>query len=98
MLVLNIVLHKKLADILHQYHGVQVPANIQQQEFISFFRYLKKNNLSPQPLFTGSTDENLKTHFSLNVTEEQAKNIQSGLLKITGVDGAWAKPSDELPA
>ena len=80
--MLNIVLHKKLADILHQYHGGQVPANIQEQEYASFFRYLKKNNLSPQPVFPGSTDESLVPHFMLNVPEDKAKTIQSGLTKI----------------
>jgi hypothetical protein len=96
--VLNLLLHKKLADVLHQYAGEQVPANIQEKEFAPFFQYLKKNKLSPEPVFPGSTDESLIPHFLVNVPEELAKKIQPELTKIPGVSGAWIKPADESPA
>lgn len=96
--MLNILLDKKLAIILHQYHGDQIPATIREKEFGPFFRYLKQNKLSPEPVFPGSTDESLLPHFLLNIPDEQAREILPALTKIVGVESAWIKPADELPA
>gem|GEM_PF-5886985 len=62
------------------------------------FRYLKQNKLSPEPVFPGSTDESLLPHFLLNIPDEQAREILPALTKIAGVESAWIKPADELPA
>ena len=94
--MIAIVVSSALGKLLHQHGDINhIP---HQRKYLALINWLEQNQSKLVPTFPGIEDENMQTHFAL----QTKKNISDGALKelqgLAGIEGAYRKPEDSLPA
>lgn len=80
-------------EIARSLQGNQEPS----AEATEILRLARDRGLSLKPVHPGAADPLLSPYFHVEVPDEKAEEIIEALNKSGLVEGAYAKPPDELP-
>ena len=94
--MIAIVVSTALGKLLHQYEDIShIP---HQRKYLALINWLEQNQSKLVPTFPGIEDENMQTHFNLQSKKSISDAALKDLQNLAGIEGAYRKPEDSLPA